>query len=239
MRDNEWQVFNGIWQAEKEQKGIPIGGIRRAGKSVFEASYIGHGATFDQDSQNIIAGINAADIKLITDKIDKGLNNLPDYFKWQRIEENWTKAVSFGIRAKDNSKFVFSQILIRNLDDGNNEEAIAGTKPRKLIIDESLWEEELVHLKDKSIPIRDVNVGDEIYDDQGQLTEVLEKINPGIVPCYRFTLGDKHIVSSLNHIWKVIRISSNTEEELTTHEIISEGFDKFKIPIRDRSQMVS
>lgn len=104
--------------------------------SVFEASYIGHGATFDQDSQNIIAGINAADIKLITDKIDKGLNNVPDYFKWQRIEENWTKAVSFGIRAKDNSKFVFSQILIRNLDDGNNEEAIAGTKPRKLIIDE-------------------------------------------------------------------------------------------------------
>jgi len=30
----------------------------------------------------------------------------------------------------------FSQILIRNLDEGNNEEAIAGSKPRKLIIDE-------------------------------------------------------------------------------------------------------
>lgn len=188
--------------------------------SVFEASYIGHGATFDQDSQNIIAGINAADIKLITDKIDKGLNNLPDYFKWQRIEENWTKAVSFGIRAKDNSKFVFSQILIRNLDDGNNEEAIAGTKPRKLIIDESLWEEELVHLEDRSIPIRDVQVGDEIYDDRGQLTKVLEKINPGIVPCYKMTLSDgREVVSSGNHLWRVWNTYLKREVTVTTDEL--------------------
>jgi hypothetical protein len=44
--------------------------------------------------------------------------------------------VTLGIKTKGGERIPFSQILIRNLDEGNNEEAIAGTKPRKLIIDE-------------------------------------------------------------------------------------------------------
>jgi len=104
--------------------------------SVLEASYIAWGATFDENSQNIIAGLNAPDIKLITDKIDKGLNFLPEYWRWQRIEDNWKNQVTLGIKTRGGERIPFSQILIRNLDEGNNEEAIAGTKPRKLIIDE-------------------------------------------------------------------------------------------------------
>ena len=44
--------------------------------------------------------------------------------------------MTLGIKTKAGERIPFSQILIRNLDEGNNEEAIAGTKPRKLIIDE-------------------------------------------------------------------------------------------------------
>jgi hypothetical protein len=80
--------------------------------------------------------LNAPDIKLITDKIDKGLNFLPEAWRWQRIEDNWKNQVTLGIKTKSGERIPFSQILIRNLDEGNNEEAIAGTKPRKLIIDE-------------------------------------------------------------------------------------------------------
>jgi hypothetical protein len=97
---------------------------------------VSHGATFDENSQNIIAGLNAADIKLITDKIDKGLNYLPEAWKWQRVEDNWKNQVTLGIKTRGGERIPFSQILIRNLDEGNNEEAIAGTKPRRLIIDE-------------------------------------------------------------------------------------------------------
>lgn len=104
--------------------------------SVIESSYIGQGATFDENSQNVIAGLNAPDIKLITDKIDKGLNFLPEAWKWQRVEDNWKNQVTLGIKTKSGERIPFSQILIRNLDGGNNEEAIAGTKPRRLIIDE-------------------------------------------------------------------------------------------------------
>jgi hypothetical protein len=136
LRDNEWLVTNEIDRAEKEKKGLVILGIRRFAKSVLEASYTAWGATFDENSQNIIAGLNAADIKLITDKIDKGLNFIPEYWRWQRIEDNWKNQVTLGIKTKSGERIPFSQILIRNLDEGNNEEAIAGTKPRKLIIDE-------------------------------------------------------------------------------------------------------
>jgi hypothetical protein len=97
---------------------------------------VAHGATFDENSQNIISGLNAPDIKLITDKIDKGLNYLPEAWRWQRVEDNWAKQVTLGIKTRGGERIPFSQILIRNLDEGNNEEAIAGTKPRRLIIDE-------------------------------------------------------------------------------------------------------
>ena len=136
LRDNEWIVTNEIDRAQKDKKGLVILGIRRFAKSVLEASYIGWGATFDENSQNIIAGLNAPDIKLITDKLDKGLNFLPEAWRWQRVEDNWKNQVTLGIKTKSGERIPFSQILIRNLDEGNNEEAIAGTKPRKLIIDE-------------------------------------------------------------------------------------------------------
>ena len=136
LRDNEWIVTNEIDRAQQEKKGLVILGIRRFAKSVLEASYIGWGATFDENSQNVIAGLNAPDIKLITDKLDKGLNFLPEAWRWQRVEDNWKNQVTLGIKTKAGERIPFSQILIRNLDEGNNEEAIAGTKPRKLIIDE-------------------------------------------------------------------------------------------------------
>jgi hypothetical protein len=136
LRDNEWIVTNEIDRAQTEKKGLLILGIRRFAKSVLEASYIAWGATFDENSQNIIAGLNAPDIKLITDKIDKGLNFIPEYWRWQRIEDNWKNQVTLGIKTRSGERIPFSSILIRNLDEGNNEEAIAGTKPRKLIIDE-------------------------------------------------------------------------------------------------------
>jgi hypothetical protein len=136
LRDNEWVITNEIDRAQNEKKGLLILGIRRLAKSVIEASYVSWGATFDENSQNIISGLNAPDIKLITDKIDKGLNFLPEAWRWQRIEDNWKNQVTLGIKTRSGERIPFSSILIRNLDEGNNEEAIAGTKPRKLIIDE-------------------------------------------------------------------------------------------------------
>lgn len=136
LRDNEWVIFNAIREAEKAQKGLAIGGIRRLSKTTTIASYIAHGLSFDKGSQNILAGINSDSIGVLASTINKGMNDLPEYFNWFRPLEKWDSRVEFGIRDAENRKHVFSELLVRNFNNGQNEEAIAGTKPRKLIIDE-------------------------------------------------------------------------------------------------------
>jgi len=135
LRDNEWIVTNEIYRAEQEHKGLVILGCRRLAKSVLEASYAMYGACLIENSQTVISALNSADIQLITDKCDKGLSNLP-LFKWSKVEDNWKKQVSLGIRERGGERHVFSQILMRNIDNGVNEEAIAGTNPSRIIIDE-------------------------------------------------------------------------------------------------------
>lgn len=138
LRDNEWIIFNTIHQGIKEKKGVVIAGIRRTAKTVMEASYITWGAVFDENSHNVIAGLNWPDISLITEKIDKGYNYIPKPWRWHRLTTDWKKReVNFGIRKKDGKKEIFSSIFIRNLEEGVNKEAIAGTKPKKLVIDEA------------------------------------------------------------------------------------------------------
>jgi hypothetical protein len=220
LRDNEWIITEAITKAQEERKGLVILGLRRLGKSVIEASYIGWGATFDENSQNIIAGLNAPDIKLITDKLDKGLNFLPEYFRWQRVEDNWKNQVTLGIKTRAGERIPFSQILIRNLDEGNNEEAIAGTKPRKLIIDEALHEDSILYYEDGCKKIKDCQIGDRIYGADGKLTTILDKINPGVVDTYKITLLDgREIIASGNHLWKVWNVYRKKWMVLTTDEL--------------------
>lgn len=225
LRDNEWIITNEITRAENEKKGLIILGIRRLAKSVLAASYMGLGATFDQNSQNVIAGINSQDIKLITDKLDKGLNFLPEAWQWDRVEDNWKTQVTLGIKLGSGKRIPFSQILIRNLDEGANEEAIAGTKPRRLLIDEALEENELVYTEEGSVKIKDIQIGDFIFDDQGVLTKILEKNRFENEDLCRITLSDgREIVSTSNHIWYVFNTVKNIYEEKTTVELLSKYY---------------
>ena len=137
IRDNEWLISEKLKQAEEQKKGLLIFGSRRLGKSEFEASWIARGATIYKGSENVMAGLNEADIKVVASKIDKGLNSVHDYFKLGRLQDDWRKEVSFGYKEKKtNVRHEWSKIWIRNLDEGKNTEAIAGTTPKTLIIDE-------------------------------------------------------------------------------------------------------
>jgi hypothetical protein len=137
LRDNEWLIAKYLKQAEDEKKGLMVFGSRRLGKSEFEASWIARGATIYKGSENVLAGLNEADIKVVASKIDKGINSLHEYFRIGRIQDDWRKEVSFGVKEKGtNIRHEYSKIWIRNLDEGKNTEAIAGTTPKTLIIDE-------------------------------------------------------------------------------------------------------
>lgn len=137
LRDNEFIIFNAIDRAQKEYKGLAIGGSRRLSKSTAMASYLGYGATLDENSQNVLVGTNSDDMKVMINMLDVGLTNLPSAFTWMRVEDDWKKQVTLGIKEKSGKKTPFSRIILRNVDGGNNEEAIAGTKPRRLVVDEA------------------------------------------------------------------------------------------------------
>lgn len=136
LRDNEWDFAEKRAEAREARKGMVMIGIRRFAKSEIEASIIGRSATIFNGSENVVSGGNNKDIKLITDKLDRGLNGLHPYFKYQRVEDDWNKQVTLGIKESSGRRMAFSYILIRNYDDGNNTEAAAGITATEFIIDE-------------------------------------------------------------------------------------------------------
>lgn len=135
LRDNEWIIDGYIRQAEEAKKGLCILGSRRLAKSVYEASYISHRATFFKGTQNVIAGLNDPDIKIITSLVDEALVNLPIAFKKGRVEDNWKREVVLG-KKTTTERIPWSSIPIRNLDGGLNTEALAGLSPFSMVIDE-------------------------------------------------------------------------------------------------------
>lgn len=144
LRDTEWIIFNAIHEAEKMRpgigrKGLAVGGGRRIAKTTFVSSYLGHGITTDFNSQNVLATINSDDMDVTVNKVRTGIRNLPEAYQYTQINrKGWSdhSEVQFGIRGKDAEIDVFSQFIMRNLDNGNKEETIAGTKPKRLVIEE-------------------------------------------------------------------------------------------------------
>ena len=136
LRDNEWMIDSYIRKAEEAKKGLCILGSRRLAKSVYEASYITHRTTFYKGTQNVIAGLNEPDIKVITDLCEEALGGLPAAFRLGRIEDNWKKQVTFGKKTASGDRMPWSSIPIRNLDGGKNSEALAGLSPFSMVIDE-------------------------------------------------------------------------------------------------------
>ena len=135
-RDNEWIIQEAIIQAEAERKGAMIFGSRRLGKTEFEASYIGRGATLYKGTENAITGGNWVDIDLITAKLTLGLDNLHPYFRNGRISENLRKEILLGWKEKNGKRHPWSTIQLRNFEGGLNTEAAAGITAATFVIDE-------------------------------------------------------------------------------------------------------
>lgn len=139
FRDNEWLIAEGLEEAQAARKGIMIFGSRRLGKSEFAASYIGRHATLYKGSENIITAGNWGDIDVITYKLTQGLNNLPHYFRFGRLQEGLRKEIELGFKRKDGGiiqRLSFSKIIMRNHEEGNDTEAIANITASSFVMDE-------------------------------------------------------------------------------------------------------
>lgn len=136
LRDNEWMIADYYTRAELEHKGLLIVGSRRLGKSEFEGSITGRNATIYQGTQNLITAGNNDDIKMITAIVDHGLKNVASYFKFDRVRNDPRKEIVLGYVDSKRISYEWSKILVRNFDDGNNTEAVAGTTAKTFIMDE-------------------------------------------------------------------------------------------------------
>lgn len=137
LRDNEWTIAEYRKKALEAKKGLVVVGSRRIAKSEWSSSIIARSATIFQGSENVIAAGNGPDLKLLADKIDRGLSNVHPYFIWYRVENDWKKQVTLGYKEKAGGiRRAFSSIFPRNLDDGNNTEAVAGITAYELIFEE-------------------------------------------------------------------------------------------------------
>lgn len=137
LRDNEWIRAEALENCKLLSKGYMEVGLRQGGKSEFEASITGYNALLFEHTQNVIVGGNGPDLNLLTDKLDFGLKNMWEGLYIPRIDKDWKKPmVRLGYKNKKNEDDVWSYIIIRNADGGDNTEAPAGTTSKSFVIDE-------------------------------------------------------------------------------------------------------
>lgn len=206
LRDVEWMVSNDLEKAIADQKMYFVNSCRGIGKSFWASSIIGQTYTFTSDSESLLTGGNHPDIAKLSEKVNMGLSNIHPIFQKQRIKNNWKEEVRAGWidRTSKLAKGSNSRIIIRNYDNGNNTMATNGTRPLRQIIDEALGENELLYTQQGTIKIKDCKKGDLIYDDQGNLVEILGKADVGIRNLYKIEFASGRSVTCCdNHIWKV------------------------------------
>ena len=93
----------------------------------------------------------------------------------------------------------------------------------------------LLYKKDKEIQIGDAKVGDEIYDDQGNLTRIKGVYPQGLRPVYKITLLDgRKIFCGLDHNWYVFNNSKRKFETLTTRDLIKD-YKRFRESWKNRN----
>ena len=138
LRDNEWYWSQLLLEAEKDAKGIILFGTRRFGKSAFISSYIAFNATMKYGSFNSVVGGAQGDLDNVTSYIDIGLENVPEFFRYNRVGKDWSKGITLGTRTKSNKRNIFSTMTVTNVDSGKTKatQKTAGATPSSFVIDE-------------------------------------------------------------------------------------------------------
>lgn len=137
LRDNEWIRAEALEKCRVDRKAYMEVGLRQGGKSELEGSYLGMNAILFENTQNVIVGGNDNDLALLKDKVDFGLKRLWEGISIPRLDKTWRSGqIRLGYKLANGEDKIWSYIIIRNADDGNNTETAAGTTAKSYIMDE-------------------------------------------------------------------------------------------------------
>lgn len=227
LDDNILYMIENYQEAEQTNKGLCMFGTRGFSKSTMISSLTTWLNTSKPNGTTSIIGGDKGDLAAISKLLGVGFNNVNPALFIPQLITDWEKEVEFGLREKDGFRLPHSHVSITNAEKGTGKssEKGAGLSPVGFIMDEALHEDSLLHTLEGTIPIKDIKVGDYIFGGDGKLTKVIDKINPGIVDLYKFTLSDgREVISSDNHVWKVYNTNKNKWVEITTEDIRSKYF---------------
>lgn len=106
--------------------------------SAFISSYIAWNATFKYGGTNSVVGGVQKDLDNITQYIDFGLDNVPEFFQYDRVGADWSKGVTLGTRQASNKKNIFSTMTVTNVNMGKQKstQKTAGATPSSFVMDE-------------------------------------------------------------------------------------------------------
>jgi hypothetical protein len=139
--DTYFDIDNAISRAETHpdgKKGVVIVGSRRISKTMLTSSYIAHKAITLKGGDHLISALNQPDLNNTTQAVDLTLRNLPEYFRFPRIEDDWKRQVTLGYKdKKTNQRHEWSKIHVRNFNEGNNTEAAAGLTLSSFMLEEA------------------------------------------------------------------------------------------------------
>lgn len=138
LRDNEYFINENLIRAEKDKKGIVMFGTRRFGKSAFISSFIAWNSTFKYGGTNSVVGGVQKDLDNVTQYIDFGLDNVPEFFRFDRVGNTWDKGITLGTRTTNNSRKIFSTMTVTNVNMGTKKstQKTAGATPTSYVMDE-------------------------------------------------------------------------------------------------------
>lgn len=227
LDDNFLFFIENYQDAERQNLGLALMGCRGYSKSTGLASLISWLNLTKENGVTSVIGGSEKDLGAISALMSKNFMNMNPAFYLPHLKMDWDKEVEFGLKEKGQHRMTYSQLSITNASKGTSKssEKGAGLSPVGFIMDEALQEDELLHLEGGVKPIKDIVVGDEIFGGDGKLTKVLDKINPGVVDVYKFTLSDgREVTSSDNHLWKVYDTRYSKWVVKTTKEIRKKYF---------------
>jgi hypothetical protein len=139
--DTYFEIDDAITKAETHvegKKGVVIVGSRRISKTMLTSSYIAHKAITLKGGDHLISALNQPDLNNTTQAVDLTLRNLPEYFRFPRIEDDWKRQVTLGYKdKKTNQRHEWSKIHVRNFNEGNNTEAAAGLTLSSFMLEEA------------------------------------------------------------------------------------------------------
>lgn len=138
LRDNEWYFAENYKRAEDEGKGIAMFGSRRFSKSVILSSHLSWKALTRENGKSEVIGGSTPDLIELTTLIKLAMININPAFQLPNNTNDWEKHIKFGLKNKDGVEMPFSQIVVKNADEGSEKasEKGAGGSPVALVLDE-------------------------------------------------------------------------------------------------------